>query len=86
MKHYIILYCYIVIPICVCSAQTTDIWEEKAESLSNMADFYFTSKNYDKAIECELLSYVPLYAVILVGHSANSSPIVYFAQLLVLVL
>lgn len=63
MKHYIILYCYIFIPICVCSAQTTDIWEEKAESLSNMADFYFVAHNYDKAIENELHSLIILDSI-----------------------
>ena len=39
--------------ICSCCAQTNDIWEDKAESLSKMADFYYTAKNYDRAIDYE---------------------------------
>lgn len=47
------LYLFLFFPFLICSAQTTDIWEDKAESLSNMADFYFTAHNYDKAIDYE---------------------------------
>lgn len=53
MNYCISLVIYIFMSICSCCAQTNDIWEDKAESLSKMADFYYTAKNYDRAIDYE---------------------------------
>lgn len=53
-----IIYLLIFISIRTCFAQTTDVLEYKAESLSNLADFYFTANNVDKAIDYELQSLV----------------------------
>ena len=53
MKKYILLFCLkIVVSLDVCG-QNADVSVERAKSLSNMADFYFTAGNYDKAIELE---------------------------------
>ena len=53
MKKYILLILLkIVVCIDVCG-QNADVSVERAKSLSNMADFYFTAGNYDKAIELE---------------------------------
>lgn len=53
-----IIYLLIFISIRTCFAQTTDVLEYKAESLSNLADFYFSANNVDKAIDYELQSLV----------------------------
>lgn len=56
MKQFIAIFTLIIVPIRIVFAQTTDIWEKKAESLSNLAEFYYVAHNYDKAIENEQLS------------------------------
>jgi CHAT domain-containing protein len=56
MKQFIAIFTLIIVPIHIVFAQTTDIWEKKAESLSNLAEFYYVAHNYDKAIENEQLS------------------------------
>ncbi|MBO7538819.1 MAG: CHAT domain-containing protein [Prevotella sp.] len=53
MKKYIFLiFLKIVVSLNV-YGQNADVSVERAKSLSNMADFYFTAGNYDKAIELE---------------------------------
>ena len=53
MNYCISLVIYIFISICSCCAQTNDIWEDKAESLSRMTEFYYTANNYNRAIDYE---------------------------------
>lgn len=50
---YVLLLCWIIFINLDMLGQSFDVSAERAKSLSNMADFYYTAGNYDKAIELE---------------------------------